>query len=128
MKHRFSIAALAFAGGRLNAQTTSPPRATITGAFVNDQTKPVDYATVTLLRAKDSTVVKGTLTNDAGRYTFDKITEGKYIVKGTSVGYQPAFTAAFDVANGQTCIRPTNKPYRRHTKTVLIHPCLGSLD
>ncbi len=96
------MAALAFAGGRLNAQTTSPPRATITGTFVNDQTKPVDYATVTLLRAKDSTVVKGTLTNDAGRYVFDKITEGKYIIKGTSVGYQPAFTTAFDVANGQT--------------------------
>ncbi|PAW92858.1 hypothetical protein CKK33_04880 [Mucilaginibacter sp. MD40] len=98
------MAALAFAGGRLNAQTTSPPRATITGTFVNDQTKPVDYATVTLLRAKDSTVVKGTLTNDAGRYIFDKITEGKYIIKGTSVGYQPAFTAAFDVVNGQTSV------------------------
>ncbi|TWR28629.1 TonB-dependent receptor [Mucilaginibacter achroorhodeus] len=98
----FIIVALAFTGGRLNAQTTSPPRATVTGAFINDQSKPVDYATVTLLRAKDSTVVKGTLTNDAGRYVFDKITEGKYIIKGTSVGYQPAFTAAFDVVNGQT--------------------------
>ncbi|RFZ92621.1 TonB-dependent receptor [Mucilaginibacter conchicola] len=93
-----SIALLAFTYGQAKAQNTSPPQSSVTGAFINEQSKPVDYATVTLLRAKDSSVVKGTLTNDAGKYTFDKISAGKYIVKGTSVGYQPSFSPAFEVS------------------------------
>ncbi|NNU34515.1 TonB-dependent receptor [Mucilaginibacter sp. S1162] len=78
------------------AQNAKPP-GTISGKLVNDQSAAMDYATISLLRAKDSTVVKGTLTNDAGAYTFDNIKPGEYIIKATTVGYTAAMSAVFTV-------------------------------
>lgn len=70
------------------------PAAKVTGTLQNDQTKPMDFATVSLLRAKDSSVVKGTISNEAGQYTFDHITSGAaYIIKATAVGYTTAYKA-----------------------------------
>jgi iron complex outermembrane receptor protein len=78
--------------------------ATVSGSLLNEQGKPMDYATVTLLRAKDSSVVKGTLTNDAGKYTIDHIAPGSYIVAATTVGYQKTCSAAFTVTSGQSTV------------------------
>jgi iron complex outermembrane receptor protein len=72
----------------------------VSGKLVNDQGDIVDYATVSLLKAKDSTVVKGTLTNDAGVYTFDNIKPGDYIVKATNVGYTKAASAVINLTAG----------------------------
>jgi iron complex outermembrane receptor protein len=81
-----------------NAQGAKPT-AGITGQLQNEQTKPMDYATVTLLRGKDSSVVKSTLTNDAGKYRFDNIIAGRYIIKATTVGYLPTFSPVLEVDN-----------------------------
>jgi len=79
------------------AQAVKPAVSAIHGTLQNEQAKPMDYATVTLLRAKDSSVVKGTLTNDAGKYTFENVATGRYLVKATNVGYQTTYTPAFEV-------------------------------
>jgi hypothetical protein len=79
------------------------PAAKVSGALVNEQGKPLDYATVSLLRASDSTVVKGALSNDAGVYVFDNIKAGNYIIKATVVGYQKAVSKSFTV--------PANTPH-----------------
>jgi iron complex outermembrane receptor protein len=78
------------------AQETKPP-GTVSGKLVNDQSAAIDYATISLLRAKDSTVIKGTLTNDAGAYIFDNIKPGDYIIKATTVGYTNTTSAGFTV-------------------------------
>ncbi|WP_374948439.1 TonB-dependent receptor domain-containing protein [Mucilaginibacter sp.] len=70
---------------------------TVSGTLQTDAGKPLDYATVTLLRAKDSSVVKGTLSNDAGRYILDHIPAGRYIIAATNMGYQKSSSSAFDV-------------------------------
>nr|WP_067056625.1 outer membrane beta-barrel family protein [Mucilaginibacter sp. L294] len=75
------------------------PTAGITGQLQNEQAKPMDYATVSLLRGKDSSVVKSTLTDDAGKYLFNNIIAGRYIIKATTVGYQPTFTPVLEVDN-----------------------------
>ncbi|WP_426583704.1 TonB-dependent receptor domain-containing protein [Mucilaginibacter sp. R-33] len=79
------------------------PAAKVSGALLNEQGKPLDYATVSLLRASDSTVVKGALSNDAGVYVFDNIKAGNYIIKATVVGYQKAVSKSFTV--------PANTPH-----------------
>ena len=80
----------------VNAQSARLPIG-VTGLLQDEQAKPMDYATVTLLRGKDSSVVKSTLTNDAGKYHFDNIAAGRYIVKATTVGYQASYSPAFDL-------------------------------
>jgi hypothetical protein len=55
---------------------------------VTDSTKaPVPYAAVGLLNAKDSVVVKGTLTNDAGLYSFANVKVTTYLIKIDQPGY-----------------------------------------
>jgi iron complex outermembrane receptor protein len=71
----------------------------ITGQLQNEQAKPMDYATVTLLKGKDSSVVKSTLTNDAGKYLFANIVPGIYIIKATTVGYQAGFSPVITIQN-----------------------------
>jgi iron complex outermembrane receptor protein len=89
--------------GSTFAQSANPP-GTVSGKLVNDQSAAMDYATISLLRAKDSTVVKGTLTNDAGAYTFDNIKPGEYLIKATTVGYTNAASAVFNVAAGVVAV------------------------
>jgi iron complex outermembrane receptor protein len=79
------------------AQGGKPGGAKVSGSLLNEQGKPMDYATVSLIRAADSTVVKGALSNDNGVYTFDNIRSGKYLVKASVVGYQKAVTTPFTV-------------------------------
>lgn len=92
------IILLLIAPAAVSAQGTKPT-AGITGHLQNEQAKPMDYATVTLLRGKDSSVVKSTLTNDAGKYQFDNIIAGRYIIKATNVGYQPTFSPVLEIDN-----------------------------
>jgi iron complex outermembrane receptor protein len=73
--------------GAVFAQT-SPPAAKISGALLDENGKPMDYATVSLLKARDSSIVKGTLSSETGKYTFDHVNSGAYIIKATVVGYQ----------------------------------------
>ena len=57
----------------------------------------MDYATVSLLSAKDSAIVKGALSNDAGIYKLDHIKPGKYLIKATSIGYLRAVSLPFTI-------------------------------
>lgn len=79
---------------------TGKPSAAVSGQLLDEKGKPMDFATVTLLKAKDSTVVKGTLSNESGTYTFDHINSGTYIIKATVVGYTKAISKVFTLTNG----------------------------
>ncbi len=71
------------------------PVATVTGALLDEQGKPLDYATVSLLNAQDSSMVRGTLSSPSGAYTFDHIKPGNYIIKATVVGYEKSVSKPF---------------------------------
>ena len=81
------------------AQNTSPVAAVL-GQLLDEKGKPLDYATVSLLKAQDSSVVKGTLSNQGGSYTFDHIKPGAYIIKATVVGYTKAASSVFTLTDG----------------------------
>jgi iron complex outermembrane receptor protein len=117
-----TVLLIIFTAAVANAQGPNIGKSTVTGLLQNEQGKPVDYATVTLLRAADSSVVKGTLTNDAGAYTFDRIVSGKYIVKATSMGFQKTSSAAFDVTGTERVVAPLIKMLSasRNLQTVTI--------
>jgi hypothetical protein len=100
-KIQYTLLVLLVSTASLFAQTAKP-EAKITGSLLDEQGKPMDYATVSLLKAKDSAVVKGTLSNETGAYTFDHVSAGGYIVKATVVGYDKAVSKAFTIATGST--------------------------
>ncbi len=91
--------------GTLMAQAVKSP-AKVSGTILDDKSQPMPYATVALLKAKDSTVVKGAITNDVGLYTFDKLNPGRYLVRVTVVGFSKAYSKPF--ALGQDNINVPN--------------------
>src|ERR1700753_2561011 len=64
------------------AQTTAP-KAKVSGALQDMQGKPMDYATVSLISTKDSSIIEGTLSTEAGLYTLDHVKPGTYLVAAT---------------------------------------------
>jgi len=57
---------------------------------VEDASKSaIPSASVSLLRSKDSSLVKMTVTTKEGRYEFENIQEGKYLLSISAVGFAP---------------------------------------
>ncbi|HEY6504595.1 MAG TPA: TonB-dependent receptor [Chitinophagaceae bacterium] len=69
----------------------------ITGSIKDGSQKNLQSATITLLKAKDSSSIKFAVANKTGDYEFVNIPEGKYIVSVSSVGYEKIFSPAFEV-------------------------------
>jgi len=68
-----------------NAQT---PSVVLKGFLVDAVTKkPVEFATVTLMTLKDSALVKGSLTDTSGVFSFSNIMAGNYLLISSSVEY-----------------------------------------
>jgi len=95
----YTLLLLTLCVGPLFAQTAKNA-AGVSGVLLDENGKPMDYATVSLLKAQDSTVVKGTLSTENGAYKFDHIAAGTYIIKASVVGYQKTASGAFTVAAG----------------------------
>lgn len=81
----------------------------IKGSLQTGEGKPADFATVSLLNAKDSSIVKGALSNEAGAYAFNNVKQGSYLIKATSVGYDKAVSAPFQVTGNGAVTVPVLK-------------------
>ncbi|HET9429867.1 MAG TPA: outer membrane beta-barrel protein, partial [Chitinophagaceae bacterium] len=69
----------------------------VTG-FVKDQHgKGLEKSTVSLLKAKDSSVIKLEVTGDDGRFAFP-VNPGNYLLNITHVGYDPKYSAPFEMS------------------------------
>src|SRR5688500_17095459 len=66
--------------------------------------KPVEKATVSLLRAKDSVTMKLAVTTKNGEFSFEQVPDGKHLVSVTAVGHQKAFSGIFELAPEQQTI------------------------
>ncbi len=95
---------LLIAGTAISFAQTAKPEAKVTGSLLDENGKPMDYATVSLLKAQDSSVVKGTLSSETGLYTFDHINTGAYIIKASVVGYEKAITKVFTVTDASPTV------------------------
>ena len=62
----------------------------ISGVVIDGDTKePAYQATVRLLKATDSTLITGSITDDRGLFSMNAPSDGKFIIKITSVGFDP---------------------------------------
>ncbi len=77
----------------LSMQSNS--QSVINGTVVDEYGAPVSNATVLLLHAKDSSLVKGTLTAPSGRYSFKEISPGNYILSSSFTSFRQVFSPAF---------------------------------
>jgi hypothetical protein len=77
---------------------------TISGHVADSEGEPLISASVRLLKAADSTVVKGVVSDNNGNFSLPNIPKGKYIVETSYIGYNSAYrnttVAASNVAIG----------------------------
>ena len=69
----------------------------ISGKVIDGNTKTIESATITLLRAKDSSVAKIGVANKEGNFSFENIEDGKYIVSISAVGHTKGFSDVFEL-------------------------------
>lgn len=69
----------------------------ISGVVRDQEGKGLDKTTVSILRAKDSSVSKLSVTDKEGRFSIET-TPGSYLVSVSHVGYEPLYSKPFDLS------------------------------
>ncbi len=73
----------------------------VSGMVGDSEVKFLSFANVLLLHAPDSSFVKGTITGDDGKYIFENIENGHYLIKALMIGYHPGFSSSFHVVDAK---------------------------
>lgn len=102
MKQFFTLLLLTVLFG-LQSQAQNSGR--VSGIVKDGSQKTVESATITLLRAKDSSSVKFAVASKEGTYAFEGIANGKYLVSVSAVGHQKAFSPQFEVSPAKAAIQ-----------------------
>ncbi|QDA62200.1 outer membrane beta-barrel protein [Hymenobacter jejuensis] len=95
---QLSLLLLLSAAGLGAAQAQAPT--SVTGAVRTAAGAPIEYATVTLHRAADSTVVKTEFSDDKGAFRLDQPAGGRYLISASQVGFVRRWSAPFELAPG----------------------------
>jgi len=88
----FFASATLFATGNYRKQTD------VNGIVLDEQRKPIDYATVGLFKVADSSLVKTAMTTPEGKFSFPNISAGNYYIKINMMGYQVYKGKSFTLA------------------------------
>ncbi|MEO5946059.1 MAG: TonB-dependent receptor [Chitinophagaceae bacterium] len=91
----------------------------IIGTVIDGNTKTIESATITLLKAADSTVVKISVADKSGKYIFDGVPEGKYLVSISAVGHIKGFSELIEINSMNNSV---------NLKTIELIPQAKSLD
>lgn len=98
------------------AQNALPVK--INGQVTQVGNKPVEFATVTLLQAKDSTLVKGAVADVNGRYEFENIKQGRYLLAATYVGMTKEYGKPFEITGAQSTVEMPSIALSTDTKNL----------
>ena len=70
----------------------------ISGSVQDDSNQPVAFANVLLLKASDSTLVKGAITSERGTYSFEDVPTSSYLLQASLVGFQTFYSDPFELS------------------------------
>ncbi len=94
----FTLLLLAFA--------TKVQAGSISGRTLQSNSKtPVEYATIAVYKAQDSTLVSGAVSNENGFFRVANLEVGTYYLKVSFIGYKPKFTDLVNVTEQTPDVR-----------------------
>ncbi|HEX6332964.1 MAG TPA: carboxypeptidase regulatory-like domain-containing protein, partial [Flavisolibacter sp.] len=82
------------------------PASKISGQVTDSETSPLSGVTVSLVRAKDSGLVKLAVTDRNGQYEFVNIKDGRYRLLISSVGFSRQFSEILELAGSDIALNP----------------------
>ncbi|MFZ9386493.1 MAG: outer membrane beta-barrel protein [Chitinophagaceae bacterium] len=74
----------------------------VSGRVKDQQGKDLEKSTVSLLNAKDSSVVKLAATGSDGKFTISAGKSGRFLVSASYVGFEPVYSKPFDLSGSGT--------------------------
>lgn len=94
----------------------------LSGVVFDSQDAPLAYATVALLSAGDSTLIKGTYSDESGKYIFNQLPAGEYLIKYAFIGLEDQWSEKIVLTEKETLNLPpmTLKEAGNELKTVTI--------
>ena len=91
---------------------------TVSGSALDTRNTPVESASISLMKSKDSSIVKIAVSGKAGRFSFTGIPYGNYFITISSVNFITANSATFSIGeNNKTVI----------IDTLTLHPLAKNL-
>lgn len=78
-----------------------PGTAKISGKLADEHGSPVSYATVVLLNAADSGIVRSVPASATGGYLFDLVHPGNYLIKVTAIGFTTSISKVISMIPGK---------------------------
>lgn len=102
MKQFFSLMIMLTAALIANAQLKT---GSVNGIVIDGSQKTIESATVALLRAKDSSTVKFSVAAKNGKFSFDNIPAGRYLVSISAVGHQKGFSEIFEISSASSLVQ-----------------------
>jgi outer membrane receptor protein involved in Fe transport len=82
-------------------QIFAQSRSTVDGSVKDNNGKALESVTVSLLKAKDSSLVKTDITDGNGQFELSASADGKFLLSYAIVGYEKKFSTHFDLQGGQ---------------------------
>ncbi len=84
--------------------TIAQSRPVATGKVSDLSGNPVQAATVSVLKAKDSSLVKIFTADKTGTFELERLSEGYYLLAVSAIGHTKVYTKAFEVKAGQPIV------------------------
>lgn len=78
----------------------------ISGSVTDASRQPQGFATVTLHKAQDSTLVKGAVCDADGRFDLENMPAGRYFVRAQILGFQQSESEKFDFGTADVKVPP----------------------
>lgn len=116
MKQIFAVLAIFLGAFVSQAQTV---KTKITGSVVDGNQKTIESATIALLKWKDSSTVKFSIAGKDGKFVFENISNGHYLVMVSAIGHQKSYSEQFEVSEASQIIQ---------LKTIELIPEAKSLN
>ena len=82
-------------------------KSTITGTVKDNSGKPLSGITVTLLKQKDSSLVKTSITEQKGLFEITNAPTGKFILGYQSLNTEKKYSILFEIVDGKDFLAPT---------------------
>lgn len=101
MKNLLITITLIFSFISINAQS-----GIIKGQLADDKGTILEYANVLLLNPADSTLVKGVVTDLDGKFIFEAVEKGNFLVSASSVGFNETYSSLINSNNDDVTIEP----------------------
>jgi hypothetical protein len=89
-------------GGSINPLFAQEQTGKINGKIIDNTGKTIDYATISLVKSSDSSIVKVLFSDEGGHYAFNQIQSGNYFVQAELLGFGTSKSDNFQLKDGQS--------------------------